>query len=408
MESEEAVEEVMRQFGFSPDWGFVEESPLEQLGEYFSPWTDLVLELDDIRDEPGTYIREIVSQLPLLDDKRLTSKAELQLAHTLLSCLGQSYVHEEPSHPCASIPPSLAVPWVNISKSLGIPPIIVHSTISLNNWRKTDPEGPFSLPNLTTLYSLESSRDLEVFFLVPLLVELASVPAVKAILTLQALSSLCPVPWPLLPPLLASISRAVGEMRHQLALLPTGCEPTLFYHRLRPLLSGWKDNPALPQGMLYEGVSTSPCHYSGGSAAQSAALQLLDAGLGVEHHDMEGEFLADMRKHYMPPNQSGLIERVLAGPSLSSVCRASPLEEVREGFSSCLEELVSFRTDHLVLVARYRRRPSQCHRRRQVHPWSQGNQPAGGQALAGPGDWGHPSGHLPQEDQGGHQEGRQR
>ena len=33
MESDKAVEDVMRQFGFSPDWGFVEESPLEQLDE---------------------------------------------------------------------------------------------------------------------------------------------------------------------------------------------------------------------------------------------------------------------------------------------------------------------------------------------------------------------------------------
>ena len=33
MESDKAVEDVMRQFGFSPDWGFVEESPLEQLGD---------------------------------------------------------------------------------------------------------------------------------------------------------------------------------------------------------------------------------------------------------------------------------------------------------------------------------------------------------------------------------------
>ena len=63
----------------------------------------------------------------------------------------------------------------------------------------------------------------------------------------QALSSLSPVPWSLLPPLLADITTAVGEMRLQLALLPTGCDPTLFYHRLRPLLSGWKDNPALPE-----------------------------------------------------------------------------------------------------------------------------------------------------------------
>ena len=83
MESDEAVEDVMSQFGFSPDWGFVEESPLEQLGdkgtdhcwgqwtsslgEYFSPWTDLVLELDDIRDEPGTYIRFERDNLQYLD-----------------------------------------------------------------------------------------------------------------------------------------------------------------------------------------------------------------------------------------------------------------------------------------------------------------------------------------------------
>ena len=81
-----------------------------------------------------------------------------------------------------------------------MPPIIIHATISLSNWRKLDPEGAFSLPNLTTIYSLDSTRwlilaslvqqrpyfrDLAVFFIVPLLVEKASIPAVKAILTIQ-------------------------------------------------------------------------------------------------------------------------------------------------------------------------------------------------------------------------------
>ena len=83
-----------------------------------------------------------------------------------------------------------------------MPPIIIHATVSLSNWRKLDPEGAFSLPNLTTIYSLDSTRwlilaslvtedekayhrDLAVFFMVPLLVEEASIPAVKAILTIQ-------------------------------------------------------------------------------------------------------------------------------------------------------------------------------------------------------------------------------
>ena len=88
-----------------------------------------------------------------------------------------------------------------------MPPIIIHATISLTNWRKLDSEGPFSLSNLTTIYSLDSTRwfiltslvtvddqpynrDLAVFFVVPILVEGASIPAVKAILTIQVPFSL--------------------------------------------------------------------------------------------------------------------------------------------------------------------------------------------------------------------------
>merc|ERR1712083_894809 len=104
-----------------------------------------------------------------------------------------------------------------------------------------------------------------------------------------------------------------------------------------------------------------PSQYSGGSAAQSASLQLLDAGLGVVHHGEEGEFLTRMRDEYMPPNQRDLIERVRGGASLKEICHGSLLEEVQEGYSACLEELVRFRTDH--------------HRRRQVYPGTEGGQP---------------------------------
>lgn len=105
------------------------------------------------------------------------------------------------------------------------------------------------------------------------------------------------------PGLLAEATTAVEEMRRELGQLHTSCDPATFYHVHRPLLSGWKDNPLLPGGLTYLGVSPEPLELSGGSAAQSAALQLLDAGLGVEHQGAEGEFLATMRESYMPPNQ---------------------------------------------------------------------------------------------------------
>lgn len=49
------------------------------------------------------------------------------------------------------------------------------------------------------------------------------------------------------------------------------------------LLPRWKDNPAMPEGLVYEGVATEPLRYSGGSAAQSSVLQAFDEFLGIRH-----------------------------------------------------------------------------------------------------------------------------
>ena len=45
----------------------------------------------------------------------------------------------------------------------------------------------------------------------------------------------------------------------------------------------------LPKGLLYEGVSTEPILLSGGSAAQSSAIQCFDALLCIQHDDETGK-----------------------------------------------------------------------------------------------------------------------
>jgi len=71
-----------------------------------------------------------------------------------------------------------------------------------------------------------------------------------------------------------------------LKCMQEGCHPFIFYHRVRPFLSGWKQNPALPFGVLYEGVSPYKQQFYGGSAAQSSLLPFLDIGLGISHENI--------------------------------------------------------------------------------------------------------------------------
>ena len=131
-----------------------------------------------------------------------------------------------------------------------------------------------------------------------------------------------------------------------------GCSPKLFYQKHRPLLSGWRDNPSLPDGLVYQGVSDTGLHYSGGSAAQSAALQIIDAGLGVKHSGPEGDFLVRMR-NYMPPNQRDLLAFVAQGPTLRIICQNSGNPDILQLYNICLDKLANFRRQHLILVSRY-------------------------------------------------------
>lgn len=51
----------------------------------------------------------------------------------------------------------------------------------------------------------------------------------------------------------------------------------------------WKDNPSMPEGLVYEGVQEKPMEFSGGSAAQSSILHCFDELLGVQHEGSTGK-----------------------------------------------------------------------------------------------------------------------
>lgn len=107
---------------------------------------------------------------------------------------------------------------------------------------------------------------------------------------------------------LRKIATAVRGMVASLATMREGCHPFIFYHRVRPFLSGWKHNPTLVNGVIYEGVTTERQQFYGGSAAQSSLLPFLDISLGVSHENSKSkDFLMAMRDYMTRPHREFLL-----------------------------------------------------------------------------------------------------
>lgn len=82
---------------------------------------------------------------------------------------------------------------------------------------------------------------------------------------------------------LTTTGTALDAMRTILARMPEKCDPLIYYKRVRLPASGWRNNPTLPQGLVYQGVSKTPMELYGATGAQSSVLPALDCALGVEH-----------------------------------------------------------------------------------------------------------------------------
>ena len=90
--------------------------------------------------------------------------------------------------------------------------------------------------------------------------------------------------------------------------VPEKCDPYVYYHRVRPYIFGWKNNPDLPMGLIYEGFyKNKPQQFRGETGAQSSIIPLLDALFDVKHKkDSLRDYLEEMLL-YMPPAHRELI-----------------------------------------------------------------------------------------------------
>jgi indoleamine 2,3-dioxygenase len=131
--------------------------------------------------------------------------------------------------------------------------------------------------------------------------------------------------------------------------MPEKCDPFIYYNRVRPYIFGWKNNPATPEGVIYEGVEDyngEPQLFRGETGAQSSIVPALDALLGVTHsNDPLREYLDEMRL-YMPKEHRELLNG-LDEWSENKRKNLSIDEKSKVIINEIIKEVHTFRDKHL-------------------------------------------------------------
>jgi len=305
---------------------------------------------------PSGKIRAIIEHLPEFRPELLSSEEDLEAAMRSLSYLGQAYVWGEPDAP-AALPARLAVPWHAVASALGREPILSYASYALWNWRRIDEDGPIALGNIALLQHFLGGLDEAWFILIHVDIERRAGAALAAGADVQTAISEGDDAGATAA--LTRLGDALDGILATMQRMPESCDPYIYYHRVRPYIFGWRDNPAIPGGLVYEGVTAyagAGQNFRGETGAQSTIVPCLDAILGVDHApDQLRTYLMEMRR-YMPRKHVGLLEAFEAGPTaagrIATLGAAAPADLIAAR-DRCVETLRAFRALHLEYAATY-------------------------------------------------------
>jgi indoleamine 2,3-dioxygenase len=343
----------LKRFDVHAERGFLPElDPERALPAALALWQELASELP--KRLAAQRVRSAVRSLPRFELAALRSPAEERAAMRALSFVAHAFVWEGAA-PAPLLPAQLAAPWAALAQRLGRPPILSYASYALDNWRRFDPRGPLSVDNLAILQNFLGGQDEDWFILIHVEIEALAAKALRA--ALPALEAARAGDASRLFARLEEVASALEAMLASLRRMPERCDPYVYFHRVRPFIHGWKNHPALPDGVVYEGAAelSGPQRLRGETGAQSAIVPVLDALLGVAHApDPLRAYLDEMRA-YMPPGHRGFLAYIEAQGSVrAAVCDlrgANP--ELAEAYDACLHWLEAFRSLHLEYAASY-------------------------------------------------------
>ena len=299
-------------------------------------------------------IRKQIDNLPdsfFSHDLSKYSEEELRLLNVQFSFLAHAYVWGD-LVPSKILCKAIAKPWSNISKMLGRPPILSYASYCLDNWHKINQDEGVSLDNVALNYNFLGGIDEDWFVTIHVCIEHAANKAIQSAFNISLKTETNNCDEKVLLDELTSIKEAMLEVNHIFRKMPEKCDPYIYYHRVRPYIFGWKNNPALPDGLIYESCfDEKPQLFRGETGAQSSIVPTLDALLNVVHERDELREYLDEMKSYMPPSHRELIKFIEVTSKVKE--QVSSNKMLMELYDDCCQEISIFRSQHLRYAADY-------------------------------------------------------
>ena len=301
-------------------------------------------------------IRQAIASLPEVDvDWETLDEWQLRRAMLVYSYLTHAYVWGKPT-PAKVLPRNIAVPFSKIAQKLGRPPVLSYASYALDNWVRINETEPIEIGNILISQNFQGGLDEDWFILIHIEIEAKAAPALAAIPTI--LEGVAQDDITTVINALEAVKNAWTNINTTMSRMPEACDPYIYYNRVRPYIHGWKNNQALPEGLIYEGVEAygrEPQQFRGETGAQSAIVPTMDGLFNIIHkHDPLREFLMEMRD-YMPPKHRAFVEEVEQRSTLRDFVksRMERVPKLGDLYNDCVSLIEKFRSQHLEFAGRY-------------------------------------------------------
>ena len=345
----------LEDFGLSAERGYLSSYEIDDvtLPDGFDEVLDASAQLSDLMTSGRTrhFLRQVaypdmVAFLASADD------AQIRTAMVHYSFLVQAYVWGESEAP-TTLPANLAIPMVMLADHLGLAPLLPYSGYVLDNWYRLDKSGGITLDNIAMYQNFFGGQDENWFVSVHVAIEATAGRALQLATELVAASESKDAAE--VERLLIEMNTVWDAMNAHFDRMPERCDPYIYYQRVRPYIHGWKNNPAMPDGLIYEGVERfggQPQSYRGQTGSQSSIVPAMDALFQVVHQsDPLREFLDELHA-YRPPQHRAFIDALRAKSGLRDFAKMQS-SSLKEAFNACVEQVARFRSRHLEYAASY-------------------------------------------------------